>query len=276
MQVYIIHQDEFAERVAGHLINDVSFCTSCGSGCNNCRVSMCKSFPGAIAGYEEIQASGDFIEEPEKYLPATVPPGVDVLIPVGLHPDVLSAVPAFAKAHGIPAVIVPIEDKNWCPLGQQYQLASELDAAGIQHAFPRPFCTLDVDPGNPSKSIIRRFMDTFKVGKPVLAFNMQDGKIVSGHVVRSQPCGAAYYILQQLREEHVHDEKLSLDEKISLAHHAFPCSASMEKDLALDDSPLHVAGYAARDAVHDAIEVAMGIVDRARFHKQGHASTSSP
>lgn len=267
MQVYILHQDEFAERVAGHIINDIHFCTSCGNGCNNCRVAAVTPRPGAILGYEAIEATGDFIEEPERHLPAIMPAGIDVLIPVGLHPDVLSAIPQFAARHGIPAVIVPVEHKDWCPLGLQYQLAADFTAAGIQHAFPRPFCMLDVDPDDASRSIIRRFQDEFKVGKPRFELTVRDGRIVAGHVLQSQPCGCAYYMLQQLREERVFDECISLDEKISLAHHAFPCSASMDKDLALDDSPLHVAGYAARDAIHDAIEVAIGTVDRGKFHK---------
>ncbi|MFX0102879.1 MAG: DUF166 domain-containing protein [Candidatus Hodarchaeota archaeon] len=267
MNLYILFQDEFAERVAGQLINDINYCTSCDAGCNHCRIPY-GCFAGSIAGYEEITGDmPEFIDDPEVYFPSFVP-DVDLLIPVGLHPDIASGVPTFAKEHGIPAVLFPVEDKNWIPFGLQRQLMHEFDDLGIQHAFPRPFCDLDVAKDSVSKSIIREFMYTFKVGKPIISLHVKNGKIMNGSVIRSQPCGCAYYIIQQLRGERVYDEVVTLDEKISLAHHSFPCSASMETDPFLRDSPLHIGGYLARDAVHDALELELGIVDKKRLHKE--------
>jgi len=43
--------------------------------------------------------------------------------------------------------------------------------------------------------------------------------------------------------------KLSLNERISKAHHAYPCNASMDQDSILKDSILHVAGYLVRNAI---------------------------
>nr|MDO8114090.1 DUF166 family protein [Candidatus Sigynarchaeota archaeon] len=266
MKLFIVYKDVFADRVAGQLVNDVNFCMSCGNGCNHCRLTY-GSHAGSIQGYHEIEGEmPEFIDEPAKYLPKIVP-RCDVLIPIGLHPDILATIPTFARDHGIPAVIVPVEDKKWLQFGLQKQLGDELRDFKIQHTFPRPFCDLDVKSNDASRSIIKQFMDEFKIGKPVIELEIKHGKIISGHVIRSEPCGCAYYLIQQLRGEHVFDEKVSLDEKISLAHHSFPCSASMDKDPVLGDSPLHVAGYIARDMVHDAIEQQMGIVDRTKFHR---------
>lgn len=266
MKQFILYQDEFAERVVGHLVNDVHYCTSCGTGCNNCRLPY-GSHARAIAGFEEI--TGDLpviIDEPAEFLPARLPK-VDILLPIGLHPDLLGGIPLLASESGIPAVLIPVEDKNWVPGGLEKQLASELDDLGIQHAFPRPFCALDVDPRDDSKSIIREYVLEFKTGRPEASLRIKNGKIMDGHVVRGQPCGCLYYIIQQLRGERVYDEAVTLDERISLAHHSFPCSASMENDPMLDDSPLHVGGYLARDAIHDAIERELGALDKSRVHK---------
>ncbi|MHA1684139.1 MAG: DUF166 domain-containing protein [Promethearchaeota archaeon] len=272
MRIYILYQDEFAERVAGHLVNDVHFCIACGTGCNNCRLTYGR-YAGNIEGYEEIEGNfPEIIDEPADYLPEILPE-VDVLIPIGLHPDLLSGLPIVAKRSGIKAIVVPIEDKNWVPGGLESQLKEELDELGVQYAFPRPFCALDVPRDDPSKSVIREFMDEFKIGKPEIELEIRNGKIMNGYVKRSQPCGAAYYIIQQLREEPVFDPAMSLDEKISQAHHSFPCSGSMEVDPIIKESPLHFAGYLARDSVHEAIERKIGEIDRSKFHHQDFVET---
>jgi thymidylate synthase len=273
MDIFIIYKDVFAERVAGHLINDVNFCTSCGTGCNHCRLPY-GTHANCIQGFHEIEGDiPEFIDEPGKYLPQHVP-RCDIIIPIGMHSDILSAIPTFTKDHGIPAAIIPVEDKRWLQLGLQQQLAGEFRDLGVQCAFPRPFCELDVKKNDESKSIIRRFMDEYKIGKPIIELDIKNEKIDNGRVIRSEPCGCAYYLIQQLRGERVFDETISLDEKISLAHHSFPCSASMDKDPVLGDSPLHLAGYIARDCIHDAIEQELGFVDKTKFHKSAEAASS--
>ncbi|MGM0469143.1 MAG: DUF166 family protein, partial [Promethearchaeati archaeon] len=71
-------------------------------------------------------------------------------------------------------------------------------------------------------------------------------------VVRSAPCGSTYYILQQLKGKYLENGKAgrkSLNERISSAHHAYPCNASMDQDPILKDSILHVGGYLIRRAI---------------------------
>jgi len=61
----------------------------------------------------------------------------------------------------------------------------------------------------------------------------------------------------------------ALNEVISGAHHAYPCTASMERDAELKDTILHKAGYIIRE------EVWRGIVEfceRSKDSKNKHCS----
>jgi hypothetical protein len=44
-----------------------------------------------------------------------------------------------------------------------------------------------------------------------------------------------------------------LRERISEAHHSYPCTGSMERDTELGDTVLHVGGYIIREAMEDAL-----------------------
>ena len=56
-------------------------------------------------------------------------------------------------------------------------------------------------------------------------------------------------MVQQLKGKYIDNGELSLNEKISKAHHAYPCNASMQADNVLKDSILHVGGYLVRNAI---------------------------
>ncbi|MEJ2295138.1 MAG: DUF166 family protein, partial [Candidatus Lokiarchaeota archaeon] len=68
-------------------------------------------------------------------------------------------------------------------------------------------------------------------------------------VIQSAPCGSTYFIVQQLKAKYLEDGELSLNERISKAHHSYPCNASMDQDSILRDSILHVGGYLIRNAI---------------------------
>jgi hypothetical protein len=77
-------------------------------------------------------------------------------------------------------------------------------------------------------------------------------------VLQSAPCGSSYYVCQQLKSKYFKNGKsgnLSLNERISKAHHAYPCNASMDQDSILKDSILHVGGYLIRNAVRRALNL---------------------
>jgi hypothetical protein len=54
-----------------------------------------------------------------------------------------------------------------------------------------------------------------------------------------------------LKAKYIDDDEISLNERISKAHHSYPCNASMDKDLILKDSILHIGGILVRNAVRN-------------------------
>ncbi|NVM37996.1 MAG: hypothetical protein HWN81_20550 [Candidatus Lokiarchaeota archaeon] len=255
------------QKFVGNLINNEEFCKSCevleqNVKCDKCREYV-KSFANSIYFYEKIGENvPEFIEDPEEYLPNNLPP-VDFLMVVGIHQDLLSGLPYYFKDSGIKAVIVPIEDPKWVPAGLQVQVLEEFEKYSIQAAFPKPFCSLSKELNEYNKvgfhltskhDFIDEFIDYFKIGEPIVSFLLsKDGESIEDTcVIQSAPCGSTYYICQQLKAKYFKNGKsgeLSLNERISKAHHAYPCNASMDQDSILKDSILHVGGYLIRNAI---------------------------
>ena len=253
------------EKFVGNIINTEEFCKACEDleinlKCDKCREHL-TSHASSIFFYEKLGENiPDFIEDPEEFLPQNLPE-VDFLLVVGIHQDLLSGLPDYLKGKGIKAVIVPIEDPKWVPPGLQTQVLEEFEKYDIQAAFPKPFCALSRELNENNKigfhltkerDYIYKFMDFFKIGVPIVSFILsKDGKSIEDTcVLQSAPCGSTYYILQQLKAKYIENgEELSLNERISKAHHAYPCNASMDQDSLLKDSCLHVAGYLVRNAV---------------------------
>jgi hypothetical protein len=255
------------QKFVGNLINNEEFCKACevleqNVKCDKCREYV-KSFASSIYYYKKVGESvPEFIEEPEEYLPNNLPP-VDFLLVVGIHQDLLSGLPEYLNDSGIKAVIVPIEDPKWVPAGLQVQVLEEFEKYGIQAAFPKPFCSLSKELNEYNKigfhltnkhNYIDEFIEHFKVGEPIVSFLLsKDGEsIEDACIIQSAPCGSTYYICQQLKSKYFKNGKsgdLSLNERISKAHHAYPCNASMDQDSILKDSILHVGGYLIRNAI---------------------------
>ena len=257
-----------AQKFAGNLINNEEFCKACEDleqnvKCDKCREHL-KSFSGGIYFYDKVGENvPDFIEEPEQYLPKNLP-SVDFILVVGIHQDLLSGLPEYLKdSENLKAVIVPVENPKWAPAGLQVQVLEDFEKSGIQAAFPKPFCALSKELNEDNKigfhltkehNYIYEFIDYYKIGAPIVSFLLnKDGESIEDScVLQSAPCGSTYYICQQLKSKYFKNGKagnLSLNERISKAHHAYPCNASMDQDSILKDSILHVAGYLVRNAV---------------------------
>ena len=253
-----------AQKFVGNLINNEEFCKACevleqNVKCDKCREHV-KSFASSIYFYEKIGENiPDFIEEPEEFLPKNLPP-VDFLLVVGIHQDLLSGLPEDLRDKGMKAVIAPIENPKWAPPGLQVQVLEDFEKYGIRAAFPKPFCSLSKEINEYNKigfhltkerNYIIEFIDYYKIGLPIVSFLLsKDGKSIEDTcVIQSAPCGSTYYILQQLKSKYIENGELSLNEKISKAHHAYPCNASMDQDSILKDSILHIGGYLVRNAI---------------------------
>ena len=256
-----------ARKFAGNLINNEEFCKACEDleqnvKCDKCREHL-KSFASSIYFYEKIgEDIPEFVEDSTEYLPKNLPP-VDFLLVVGIHQDLLLDLPNYLKDKGIKAVIVPIEDPKWVPSGLQSMILEEFEKYGIQAAFPKPFCSLSKEQDEYNKigfhltkehNFVYEFIDYFKVGVPIVSFLLsKDGESIEDTcVLQTAPCGSTYYVCQQLKAKYFKNGKsgdLSLNERISKAHHAYPCNASMDQDFILKDSILHVGGYLIRNAI---------------------------
>jgi len=262
--LYFLYTDEFGERCLGNLINFPTFCKSCDLACEQCRTAL-SSFSGNIKGVNRLPKSLPvFVEEPEQYLPKHMPEA-DVVLAIGIHADLLSALPHVVEQTNAKAVIVPIEDPSWAPLGLKNQVKEELDELNVESAFPKPFCALEG--GTP---VIDAFIEQFKVGKSKLEVEIEHGRLKIVRVLNSTPCGLTYYVATRLREAPLDlvwleaskiEEEIRVDldavqesQYISKNHHSYPCTASMTIDPELEDTILHKSGYLIRDAVREAIE----------------------
>jgi len=248
MRIHIAYNGKFGERVIGNLLNFRNFCISCDKLCIFCRDDKALNFAENITGiYTQPQGLPVYIEEPGKYLPSSLQKN-DVLLAIDLHPDIITELPGLAKDAGTRLIIAPIEEPGWMSAGLRNQMKEKCKKAGIVFSAPKPFCSLSrgEDP------LIDKFIEQFKIGLPEFKIRLTNNNIASVQILSSQPCGCAYYVAQKLKNVRVDDK---LDEVISNAHHAYPCTAGMERDIELKDTILHKAGYIIREAVQDALSI---------------------
>lgn len=248
MKILVLYTGELGRKVIQNLINSSTFCVSCGELCNHCRQAR-KSYANLIVGIHEFPEDlPTFIEEPAQFLPPKFPE-CDLILAIGIHPDLLAAIPEVVQKTGAKAVIAPSEDSKKTPAGVLEQLRKELEATGVEFEAPKPFCALE----KTGKPVIDAFVD-LGFGKPVLRIELSpDGKMfVGAGVLRDAPCGSTWFVAKKLSWTDVSGYK----ETISGAHHSYPCTASMDKDPQIGDTILHKAGYIIREAVEDGMECA--------------------
>ncbi len=251
MHIYTIYGHEFGERVLGNLANAPKFCTACGLACTECRADHA-TFAADIFGVHKVpEMSQDFIDDATEHLPTTAP-NCDLLLAIGIHSDILSELPSLVERSKAKAVIVPIENRKWCPPSLQRNLQAELREVGVESAFPKPFCELK----ETGLRVIDQFVMRYKIGRPSLEIQVRDNMIRNAKVLRSAPCGSTWYVAQQIKWHDLRDMP-ALEQVISSAHHGYPCTASMETDPELGDTILHKSGYLIRGAVKDALANAL-------------------
>ncbi len=96
MKILVLYSGELGKKVIQNLINPGNFCVSCGELCNHCRQAR-KSYANLIVGIHEFpQDLPTFIEEPEQYMPQKLPE-CDLILAIGIHPDLLTALPDVVK-----------------------------------------------------------------------------------------------------------------------------------------------------------------------------------
>jgi len=254
LSLVFIYSKDFMERVIRNVINDPSYCKSCGLYCESCKYNV-YSFVHNVRAAIQLPNPQDlpaFIDNPADYMPKHLPEA-DVSLVSGVHKDLLLELPEHLKEAGIKALIVPIEDWNEVPVGVRKQMEQKCNALGLECAFPKPFCTLEPEKDKPT---IARFIEETKVGKPLLEISTttlgKDEVIEYAAVRRSAPCGSTWYVARKLAGVSTKQEVLY--DAIARAHHSFPCTATMNTDPETKEPILHIGGFTIRAAVDEALQ----------------------
>jgi len=190
--------------------------------------------------HEFEQPPADILDDPEKHLPKNLPE-CDLILSLGLPPDLQHTLPIIAKKMKAKAIIAPIDNPNWIRPGLRNQIQRELMEVDVASVFPKPFCSLEKT-GDP---YIDEFAEHF--GRPRLEIETSRGLINRVEVKRGAPCGSTWFIAERLVGQETSQEKIY--EEVAKAHHAYPCLASMIIDPELGDTILHKSQYIIREAV---------------------------
>lgn len=191
----------------------------------------------------------EYLDEPAAYLPASLEPH-DVLIAINVHEEILLELPALVSAAGGRAIVVPREDPAWTSPWLLEELAKRCAAAGLETAFPKPFCSLTEDPSRPA---VNQMMRDLKIGRPQLSITVHDGVIKAVEVLRSAPCGDTYYVARNLTGKPADDK---LEWWAAKYWGSYPCRASMAFDPDFDDNMQHAAGHILIDELRAALRTA--------------------
>ena len=184
-------------------------------------------------------------EEPEKYISGLKLGGEwDLVLFLGESPSAFSLLPAIVRRLSAGAVVAPVDDYSWLPLGLERQIRTELEGLGIKAVFPRTFCTLKPVGVPPVDEFARIF------GSPMLEIMVKDGKISRVDVVRGAPCGSTWYMAEKLPGTRVEEAAA----RAAILVQIYPCLASRRVERLFGDAPIHVAGHLAEKAVEDALK----------------------
>ncbi len=256
LSTVFVYSKDFMERVIRNLINDPSYCKSCGLYCETCKYGV-YSFVQNVRAAIQLPDPSDlpaFIDNPEEYMPMKLPKA-DICLASGLHKDLLLELPQHLQSAGIKTLIAPIEDWQELPTGVRKQVEDKCRELGLEYAFPKPFCTLEPEKDKPT---IARFIEETRVGRPLLEISTttigKDEVVEYAAVRRSAPCGSTWYIARKLAG--VSTKKELLYDAIAKAHHSFPCTATMVTDPETKEPILHIGGFTIREEVDRALEKA--------------------
>ena len=197
------------------------------------------------------------IDYPEDFIPSELPPS-DLILSFAEHKSVAELIPDIAKLTGAKAVVAAIDNENSLPRGLARQLRDWLEKMNVACATPKPLCSLTEKDYWVTRrqrleydsSLIAEFAHYF--GKPEFSITVdpQSRKITQVKVRRDATCGCARHVAQKL-------VGLSADEaeyEAGMAHHHYPCLASMGIDIDFGDTLMHVSGNIMKDNVGEQVK----------------------
>lgn len=152
-------------------------------------------------------------DRPSNYIPQNLPlMDCDLLMVLGIHPLLGDIIPFIAQKLNAKAVLYPLDDRERIPEGLK-TIKDDLDAAGIPHEFPRPFCVLEDSENKYINYIFQR------VGKPVFDITLDEKEkvIKEIEVIKDTPCGSARSVADKLTYQSYNDMR-KLRQKITTEH----------------------------------------------------------
>jgi hypothetical protein len=196
------------------------------------------------------------VDCPEDYVPESLP-RADLILALHEHKGVAELIPEVAKVTEAKAVIAPVDNVAWLPPGLANQLRRWLEAMGVASVFPKPFCSLTETHYN-----VRRYREAYDdplisafarhFGQPDLKLTVDPDSrtITAGTVVRDACCGCGHYVAERLVGVPADEAEI----QAGLAHHHYPCLASMVKDPDFADTLMHVSGHLLKDNVGEQVK----------------------
>lgn len=195
------------------------------------------------------------VDYPEDYLPDSLPL-CDLILSLAEVKGVAELIPDIVKMTGARAVIAPIDNVSWLPVGLARQLRGWLERLGVPCVTPKPFCSLTETHYNALRQktpyddpLIRAFARHFGMPAFRATVDEQTRTLTRLDVTRDACCGCARYVAEKLAGAPV-DNAL---EAGGLHHHHYPCQASMGIDPQYSDTLMHVSGNLMKDALNEAL-----------------------
>ena len=222
MEILIVTQGEWGERIAAHLAATAP---------DSWQLSTWRG-PATLPVV---------LDEPELYLPEALPQ-VDLLLVLTESRGMTDLSPDIAALCGARAAIVAIDRRAAAPAGLRRQVGERFEAMGVGCSLPMPFCSLA--PSAHQHPLVRAFAGRY--GRPEVVCATKDGEIAACQVVRETPCGNTRYIAERLPGTAA-DEAA---ERAGLLHHYYPCWGGMGGDpVHGGHTLLHIAAKMAQQAV---------------------------
>jgi len=197
------------------------------------------------------------IDYPEDYLPENLPP-VDLILSFGELKGVAELLPDIAQMTGARAVLAAVDNEAWLPRGLARQLHGWLERMDVACVTPKPLCSLtEVDylvsrrqRVEYSDPLIAEFARYFGQPNLKITVNPDTRQITSTSVQRDAVCGCARFVAEKMVGLSVDDA----EQEAGLAHHHYPCLASMGIDADFGDTLMHISGNLLKDEVGEQVK----------------------
>jgi len=186
------------------------------------------------------------LDDARKFMPEAAGVG-PVVIAIALHADLLGELPRLMAERGGTALLVPQEDPSWVRPGLIRDLSQACQARGIECAFPKPFCHLQL-----RTPIIKLFAQQYAAGVPELEFCVEGGIIKQARANRSAPCGLTGWIAERIPGTPATEQ--AVVQRTRVLHHSRPCVATMNMDRTINDTLMHLSLQLAEFAAVQALK----------------------